>query len=135
MAPGASSLRVLGAAGSATTMRALGSISPDFDVICNACPGTVGDFEFNVVDPQTARLPEHLRTKHYGTHTPFSIAIRPAQSDIAAHLEGEVREPPSLCVQTDACPQRISPASATFDQAPAACAKQAYTRDGPKPVQ
>ncbi|PHJ25104.1 small conductance mechanosensitive ion channel family protein [Cystoisospora suis] len=57
-----------------------------------------GDFEFNVVDPQTARLPEHLRTKHYGTHTPFSIAIRPAQSDVAAHLEGENVAPPPQAV-------------------------------------
>ncbi|CBZ54527.1 hypothetical protein NCLIV_049560 [Neospora caninum Liverpool] len=48
-----------------------------------------GDFDFRVLDKQTASLPEHLRTKHFETHTPFSISVSPDQADVAEHLSRE----------------------------------------------
>ncbi|KEP67227.1 UNVERIFIED_CONTAM: transporter, small conductance mechanosensitive ion channel (MscS) family protein [Hammondia hammondi] len=48
-----------------------------------------GNFDFHVLDKETASLPEHLRTKHFETQTPFSISVSPDQADVAAHLNRE----------------------------------------------
>nr|CEL76810.1 TPA: transporter, small conductance mechanosensitive ion channel (MscS) family protein [Toxoplasma gondii VEG] len=53
-----------------------------------------GNFDFHVLDKQTASLPEHLRTKHFETQTPFSISVSPDQADVAAHLNREAAARP-----------------------------------------